>query len=130
MRYFLIIIVFSLLLAGCEIERPGTEIDLSKLNWGLEAQLALSAAEEIYAEARNQGLDLSSGPCLSNALHGNPAYPATMWVLDIAHNPRVEADNQPGNQCPAYRENKAFNFIELDEAGNAIRIYSPYLKEE
>lgn len=128
MRYFLIIIVFSLLLAGCEIERPGTEIDLSKLNWGLEAQLALSAAEEIYAEARNQGLDLSSGPCLSNALHGNPAYPATMWVLDIAHNPRADVDNQPENQCSAFRGRTAYNFIELTLEGELIEIYSPYIK--
>ena len=99
MRYFLIIIVFSLLLAGCEIERPGTEIDLSKLNWGLEAQLALSAAEVIYAEARNQGLDLSSGPCLSNALHGNPAYPATMWVLDIAIIPGLRRTISPATNA-------------------------------
>ncbi|HLC64408.1 MAG TPA: hypothetical protein VJK25_03660 [Patescibacteria group bacterium] len=129
-RFFLTIIVLSLFLTGCEIERPKPEIDLTKLNWGLEAQLAKQQAEAIYAEAKNQGLDLSSGPCLSNSLYGNADYPETVWVLDIAHNPRQEVDNQPANQCSAYREGKARNFIELDEAGNVIRIYSPYLKEE
>ena len=83
---------------------------------------ALKNALNLYITKKQEGVDFTNGPCLGKI--------ADDWVLDIAHNPRQEVDNQPANQCSAYREGKARNFIELDEAGNVIRIYSPYLKEE
>ncbi len=126
-RIIIILTVFSLLCSGCATERPKSSLDLNKLNWGLEAQIALEKAQEVYQQAKNGGQDLTNGPCLSNALHGNADYPETMWVLDIAHNPREAVDNQPENQCLAFREGKAENFIELDPNGQLIKVYSPYL---
>ena len=125
-------LIFSLLLAlvlitACSVERPKPEFDLAKVNMGLESGLALNKAYDLYQQAIENGQDLSDGPCLSNSLHGNPDHPQTMWVLDIAHNPRESADNQPVNQCQAYREGLAENFIELDPAGQLIRLYSPSL---
>lgn len=60
--------------------------------------------------------DLSSGPCLLNPVENAPD-----WVCDIAHNPRQSVDDQPGNQCSAFREGKARHFVELDEKCNFIR---------
>jgi hypothetical protein len=125
-------IVFSFLSIGCtpkQQEQKLPAVNLNKLNWGLEAQIALQRAEEIYKQAVATGQDLSKGPCLSNALHGNPDYPETMWVLDIAHNPRQEVDNQSENQCQSFREGKAENFIELDTNGQVIKVYSPFLEQ-
>ena len=128
MLHLIIITIFiSFILAGCQVERSKPSLDLNKLNWGLEAQIALQKAQEIYQQAKNAGQDSTNGPCLSNALHGNADYPETMWVLDIAHNPREAVDNQPENQCLAFREGKAENFIELDPNGQLIKVYSPYL---
>jgi len=111
-----------------EKELAKKPLDLSKLNWNLEAQIALQKAEEIFKQVKDAGQDLSKGPCLSNELSGNAAYPETVWVLDIAHNPREAIDDFSENQCPAFREGRARNFIELDLNGQVIQIYSPYLK--
>lgn len=129
LRLIIITIFISLILTACQAERSKPSLDLNKINWGLEAQIALQKAESIYQEAKSQGVDFSNGPCLANSLHGNPDYPETMWVLDIAHNPRQEVDNQPENQCAAFREGKVENFIELDPNGQVIKIYSPFLSE-
>ena len=102
-------------------------MDVSKLNMGLEAQIALQEANKIYQQAVEQGIDLSHGPCLSNTLHGNPDYPETMWVFDIAHDPRQPVDNQPKNQCSAFRGRTAHNFIEFTPEGQLIEVYSPLL---
>lgn len=129
---FKIIITLLLLvvLSGCTVERPKPVLDLNRINWGLEAQLAAQAAATEYQKAKEQGLDFTNGPCLANFLFGNPEYPATIWVLDIAHNPSSEADDLPVNQCSAFIEGQALNYIELDENGNILKIYSPFLKEE
>jgi len=121
--------VFIILaITGCEVERPKPPIDVNKLNWGLEHSIALEKAKEVYQQANSQALDLSNGPCLSNYLHGNIDYPQTVWVLDIAHNPRQAVDDLPENQCSAYRDGQAMNFIEFDEQGNLIKYYSPWLE--
>lgn len=77
---------------------------------------AIQKAQEVYRQAQQQNLDLSSGPCLSNNLIPD-------WVLDIAHNPRTSVDDQPENQCPAFRSGQAHHFVELDPDGNLIRTY-------
>lgn len=128
MSRILLILIITLFLGGCAIEKAKPTLDLSKLNWGLEAQIALQAADDVYQKAKAVGQDLTNGPCLSNALHGNVDYPETMWVLDIAHNPRTDADNQPENQCSAFRGRQAHNFVELTPVGELIEIYSPYLE--
>lgn len=126
-RIFLILII-TLTLGGCAVEKTKPTLDLSKLNWGLEAQIALQEANDVYQKAKAAGQDLTNGPCLSNALHGNADYPETMWVLDIAHYPREEVDDLPANQCSAFRNGKAENFIEFTPEGQLIKIYSPYLE--
>lgn len=90
--------------------------------------MAQQEAVVVYQAAASTGQSFINGPCLSESLYGNPAYPETLWVLDIVHNPRTEIDNQPANQCAAYREGKAKNYIELDEQGNLIKAYSPFLQ--
>ena len=75
---------------------------------------AIAAAKTLFVNAEASGADLSNGPCLSNNLMSD-------WVADIAHNPRTEVDDQPENQCSAYREGKAHHFVELDTNGQFIR---------
>lgn len=79
-----------------------------------EIEVAMNQARHIYNQKKISGEDLSSGPCLSNALLPG-------WVLDIAHNPRQEIDDLPQNQCSGYREGGAQHFVELDPEGNLIR---------
>jgi hypothetical protein len=43
------------------------------------------------------------------------------WVADMAHDPRQDVDDDPENQCAAYREGKADHFVELDPEGEFIR---------
>ena len=62
------------------------------------------------------GTDLSSGPCLSNEVIPD-------WVCDVAHSPRIEVDNNPVNQCPAFKQKKAHHFVEVDEECKLIKTY-------
>lgn len=131
-RIFFILIIVLLLVSGCinvseekQVKKP--PLNVSNLNMALEYQIALQKAVEIYQQAVEENKDLSKGPCLSNDLHGNPDYPETMWVLDIAHYPREDVDNQPENQCSAFREGKAKNYIEFDPEGHLIGFYSPLM---
>ena len=61
------------------------------------------------------GMDMSSGPCLSNEIIPG-------WVCDVAHSPRQATDNDPSNQCPEYGVT-ASHFVEVDENCITIRIY-------
>lgn len=76
-------------------------------------EVAIKKAKEAYALQKKAGVDFSDGPCLSNNLMKD-------WVADIAHNPRTSVDNQPQNQCSAYREGRAEHYVELDPDGNYI----------
>lgn len=78
--------------------------------------LAVAKAREIYQRQKAEGIDFSSGPCLTNNLLPD-------WVLDIAHDPREAVDDLPENQCSAFREGDAYHFVELDPDGNVIRAY-------
>lgn len=80
-----------------------------------ETDKAVAQARFIYEQKKKQNLDLSNGPCLSNDLMAN-------WVLDLVHRPRQEVDNKPENQCQAYLEGRAQHFVELDLAGNLVRV--------
>lgn len=79
-----------------------------------EIETAVNQAKHLYRQEKDRGRDFSSGPCLSNALMPG-------WVIDIAYNPRLPADDLPGNQCSAYLEGRADHFVELDPNGNLIR---------
>lgn len=79
-----------------------------------EIDTAVNQAKFLYSQRKEMGEDFSNGPCLSNALMPG-------WVVDIAHSPRLSADDLPENQCPSYIEGKAQHFVELDLDGNLIR---------
>lgn len=80
---------------------------------------AIVACKDLCQNARAGGADLSSGPCLGNPLQEIKP----QWVCDIAHLPRIASDNLPENQCSAFREGKANNFVELDENCGLIVAY-------
>ena len=89
----------GLLLAGCG---------------GAEAsEQTVARAKEAYARARAGGVDMSRGPCLGVIEPG--------WVADVAHDPREDVDDDPANQCAAYRSGEADHFVELDPDGEYIR---------
>jgi hypothetical protein len=78
-----------------------------------ETERAIASARQAYAEAKAEGVDFARGPCLGVIMEG--------WVADVAHEPRQDVDDEPENQCEAYRSGAADHFVELDPAGNLIR---------
>jgi len=90
-----------LLFLGC------TEVRLDE-NDNVAAKCTLLCEKKL-----SEGVDLSSGPCLSNALAPN-------WVCDVAHTPRALADNNPENQCPEYGKT-ASHFVEVNPNCQLIR---------
>lgn len=80
----------------------------------VQQQILLIAAQALYQEANSANKNLAYGPCLG--LIGED------WVVDIAHDPRLEIDNDSANQCPEFFNGTATHFIELDPDGNLIRI--------
>lgn len=80
-----------------------------------ETERAVSKAKDVYKKSLALGLNMDSGPCLTNDLLPG-------WVVDIVHTPRSEIDELPENQCPAFREGRAVHFVELDQAGNLVRV--------
>ena len=82
-----------------------------------ERTKATDAARRAYERARARGVDLSSGPCIADPIPGMPS-----WVADVAHDPRRPIDDEPENQCAAYRSGKADHFVELDPDGEVIRV--------
>ena len=81
-----------------------------------EKDAAIAAARAAYEKERIAGTNFRPGPCIANPL---PAL--SNWVVDVAHEPRRPVDDDPANQCSAYREGKADHFVELDPDGNLIR---------
>jgi hypothetical protein len=74
---------------------------------------AVTLARQAYERAKAQGVDMSRGPCLGVIQPG--------WVADVAHDPRRPVDDDPANQCAAYRTGKAQHFVELAPDGHLIR---------
>lgn len=81
-----------------------------------EKDAAVAAAREAYEQARAEGVDFTSGPCIADPIEALPG-----WVVDIAHDPRTDVDDDPANQCAGYRSGDSDHFVELDPAGNVIR---------
>lgn len=79
-----------------------------------EMEKAINQSNHLYSLKKQTGEDLSTGPCLSDALMPG-------WVVDIAHNPRQSIDDLEENQCPSFREGRTQHFVELDTKGNFIR---------
>ncbi|MFA4907600.1 MAG: hypothetical protein WC602_05000 [archaeon] len=80
---------------------------------------AVLACGNSCQNARANGVDLSSGPCIGNPIRKE----GPKWVCDIAHSPRAAIDDLQENQCSAFREGKARNFVELDENCGLVRAY-------
>jgi hypothetical protein len=78
-----------------------------------EDDRAVAAAKDAYAGAKAEGVDFTDGPCLGVIMEN--------WVADVAHDPRQGVDDEPENQCEAYRSGEADHFVELDLDGNLIR---------
>ena len=98
----------ALVAAGCG--SSGSQVSPS------DRDQAVDQAQAAYREVAGTGQDLSSGPCIADSLPGLPD-----WVVDIAHDPRQDVDDQPANQCQRYREGDAKHFVELDEDGTLIQ---------
>ncbi|MBI3290770.1 hypothetical protein HYZ76_00640 [Candidatus Falkowbacteria bacterium] len=62
------------------------------------------------------GQDFDIGPCLSDKIIPD-------WVCDIAHEPRQEVDDDPANQCGAFRTGEAHHFVEVDGNCSLIQVY-------
>lgn len=76
---------------------------------------AFKNALNLYIQKKQEGVDMTSGPCLGKI--------ADDWVLDIAHDPRLPIDDEPENQCEDFGEGKVKHFIEMDPEGKLIRSY-------
>lgn len=81
-----------------------------------EKQQAIDAAMDAYATAVASDVALEPGPCIAEELESVPG-----WSVDIAHDPRQDVDDDPANQCQAYRDGETEHFVELDPEGNLIR---------
>ena len=100
-------LVFLFVFVLVRLASSGTDIEA-------ERERAIALAQELYAQQKEEGVDFSKGPCLSEDLMAG-------WVADIVHNPRQPVDNEPENQCQSYRSGRAFRLVELDPDGNVIR---------
>jgi len=77
---------------------------------------AIAAAQDAYERAVDEGTSLDAGPCIAEELEGYPD-----WVVDIAHDPREEVDDDPANQCQRFNDGEASHFVELTPEGELIR---------
>jgi hypothetical protein len=81
-----------------------------------ERSMAIDEAAVAYAKAESSGMNLAPGPCVAESLPGLDG-----WVVDIAHDPRTQADDDPANQCERFRSGEASHFVELSPDGELIR---------
>ena len=82
-----------------------------------EKQRAIDAAVGAYERAQaSSPAELDDGPCIAEQLPG-----LDDWVVDIAHDPRQDVDDDPANQCQRYRDGEASHFVELTPEGELIR---------
>lgn len=108
------ILVISGLVATLGVAYLRTGASILGVTISNDRTAAIEEAYLVYERYKQEGLDFSNGPCLSNELIQG-------WVLDIAHDPRIEEDDKPENQCRDYILGVAEHFVELDPEGNLIR---------
>jgi len=86
-------------------------------------QEIINACINLCLKAKEKGMDLSNGPCLSD---NNLEWKYEDWVCDVAHWPRISVDNLRENQCQewirAYEAGKIKKFVEVDPNCNFIRV--------
>jgi len=87
-----------------------------------EKDQAISLCISLCQEAKEIGLNLENGPCLSD---NSTKWNLEKWVCDVAHWPRQDVDNKRENQCnkwwEAYLAKKEIHFVEVDPDCNFIR---------
>lgn len=105
-----IILLITLVILWLNTEKKQYQPGIS-----VESDRAVNQAQLLYRETKKLGVDLSKGPCLSNALMPG-------WVVDIVHSPRQPIDDLAENQCQAYINDPAKHFVELDLNGNVVRV--------
>lgn len=123
MRKLLVLIIFffvPLVLCGCtknNTENYSSGISTMHTLDNSDGASAISKCQELYQTKKAELVNLENGPCFSNAVIPD-------WVCDLAHNPRVAEDDNPQNQCPAFRDGKAKHFVELKiNDGTLIKSY-------
>lgn len=113
------------LLVGCQKPfQPITEaVDYTTGKFQLEQKkqtdktLAKIKCQELCQNTlANDGQDFDQGPCLSNEIIPD-------WVCDIVHSPRQALDDDPANQCSAFRQGQAHHFVEVNGNCNMINFY-------
>jgi hypothetical protein len=106
----------SLTAAQCRIVKRACVLAVALLTacGGAKADKdTVALAKQAYRDAKTRGVDMARGPCLGVIKEG--------WVADVAHDPRQKVDDDPANQCEAYRSGRADHFVELDPSGAYIR---------
>lgn len=110
---FLFIILLVISLPGCFNLSDEKEEDGEGLIDQVKKDRAVIACQK-ECRIKKEIEDYANGPCLSNSVQPD-------WVCDIAHSPRQEVDDDPANQCSAYRQGTANHFVELDLDCKLIR---------
>ncbi|MDO8559588.1 MAG: hypothetical protein Q7S23_00930 [bacterium] len=82
----------------------------------VDPQMAAIQCQQLCRQQVTLGADLAAGPCL-----GNPIPGLENWVCDVAHLPRQAVDNDPANQCAAFRSGSAKHFVEVGQDCNVIK---------
>jgi hypothetical protein len=77
---------------------------------------AVDQAQVAFQRAQTSGVDMTPGPCIAENVPG-----LSDWVVDVAHDPRQDVDDDPANQCQRYRNGDAHHFVELEPNGALIR---------
>ena len=109
-KIWFIILPFALILfTGCGKQETQNINEFAEVKAG-------AACGQICTQAMVDGVDLSIGPCLANPL---PEY--SDWVCDVAHTPRIPADELPANQCSAFQNKTAKSFVEYSPDCTLIR---------
>lgn len=111
--------IFALVLtSGCitgeeDVETPFlTDVDIT--------QNPTAKCIELCQAVKEEGTDLSAGPCLSDY---NPDWEIEDWVCDVAHDPWGGPDELPENQCREFRLGIAKHFVEVDENCDLLRTH-------
>jgi len=103
----IILLAFLVFVSGCT-QIHSTPIPVSQ-----------EAANLCNKICKSYGKDLSNGPCLSD---NNANWTVNDWVCDVAHSPRQAVDDQPENQCQAFRNGQVHHFVEVNLSCNMIRV--------
>ncbi len=91
-----------------------TDSPVQDFNKETEKNTAVEQAKILFDQKKEEGLDFSSGPCLSEEIIPG-------WSVDIAHDPRSAEDERAENQCAYYINKQTRHLVEMDLSGNFIR---------